>query len=104
MFSPFGIGNFDVLGDGEGFVTLDEAKQLIKDSLVAAKEDGSFDDTKVYRTYEDMISNEPVGREDVLYIIETDDNVHGTRYLWTGSEYEPIQDTITSEDISSIVV
>lgn len=105
MFYPFGLGNFDILGGGEGgYVTKEEAQQMINDSLITAKESGAFDDTKVYDTYQDMISSEPVGREDTLYIITTDDENHGTRYIWTDDGYVPIEDSITGAEISDIVV
>lgn len=107
MIYPFKIGNFDVLGGGGGsedYVTREEARNMINESLNTAKEDGTFDDTKVYETYEDMISAEPVGRQDTLYILTTDDEVHGTRYIWNGSEYTSIEDSLTSSDIQNIVV
>lgn len=103
MGSFFGYGNFDILGEDGGYVTEEEARQMISDALFNAKETGAFDDTKIYSTYEDMISLEPVGRSDVLYILETDDDAHGTRYIWDGSQYVSIQDTLTPDEISDIV-
>lgn len=103
MITPFGFGNFEILGNNSEYVTEDEAKKLIKNALTEAKDSGTFDDTKVYSTYDEMISSEPTGRTDVLYVLTTDDNVHGTRYVWTGSEYEMIQDTLTKGEISDIV-
>ena len=50
-----------------------------------------------------MVASEPVGRKDVLYILITDEEDKGTRYIWDGAQYISIQDTLTVSDLESIV-
>ena len=50
-----------------------------------------------------MVAAEPMGRKDVLYILITDEKDKGTRYIWDGTQYISIQDTLTKSDLESIV-
>lgn len=64
-----------------------------------------FDDTKVYRTYENFPGNseaediEETPREDVLYI----DGSDGRQYIWNGTEYEPLSGVISDSSIEDLV-
>lgn len=113
----FKFGNFDVLSFQAGGISESKVNELIEqnnrnlmiqveqkveDTLTEAQKSGRFDDTKVYNTYADMIASEPKGREDVLYILITDEEDRGTRYIWDGTQYVAIQDTITKDDLATI--
>ena len=114
----FKFGNFDALVFQSGGISeskvnelieknneqiLSKVEQTIGTSFAEAQSSGLFDDTKVYNTYADMIASEPVGRKDVLYILVTDEEDKGTRYVWNGTQYVSIQDTITKSDLENIV-
>ena len=114
----YGYGNFDSLVFQSGGISeskvnelieksnaqlLSQVEQKIEDSFVEAKSSGRFDDTKVYNNYAEMVASEPIGRKDVLYIIITDEEDKGTRYIWDGVQYVSIQDTLTKSDLESIV-
>lgn len=114
----YGYGNFDSLVFQSGVISeskvnelieksnaqlLSQVEQKIEDSFVEAKSSGRFDDTKVYNNYAEMVASEPIGRKDVLYIIITDEEDKGTRYIWDGVQYVSIQDTLTKSDLESIV-
>ena len=59
----------------------------------------NYDDTKIYATYDDMLADEPTGREDVLFFINDEDN---TRYIWNGSEYTAIEGRIGYNQIQGL--
>ena len=114
----FKFGNFDALTFQSGGISeskvneliernneqiLSKVEQKIETSFTEAQSSGLFDDTKVYNTYADMVASEPVGRKDVLYILITDEKDKGTRYIWDGTQYISIQDTLTKSDLESIV-
>ena len=114
----FKFGNFDALVFQSGGISeskvyelieennkkvLSKVEQKIETSFTEAQSSGLFDDTKVYNTYADMVASEPVGRKDVLYILITDEKDKGTRYIWDGTQYISIQDTLTKSDLESIV-
>lgn len=114
----FKFGNFDALTFQSGGISeskvnelieennkkvLSKVEQKIETSFTEAQSSGLFDDTKVYNTYADMVTSEPVGRKDVLYILITDEEDKGTRYIWDGTQYISIQDTLTKSDLKSIV-
>ena len=114
----FKFGNFDALAFQSGGISeskvnelieennkkvLSKVEQKIETSFTEAQSSGLFDDTKVYNTYADMVASEPVGRKDVLYILITDEKDKGTRYIWDGTQYISIQDTLTKSDLESIV-
>ena len=114
----FKFGNFDAIVSQSGGISeskvnelieennkkvLSKVEQKIETSFTEAQSSGLFDDTKVYNTYADMVASEPVGRKDVLYILITDEKDKGTRYIWDGTQYISIQDTLTKSDLESIV-
>ena len=114
----FKFGNFDALVFQSGGISeskvnelieknneqiLSKVEQKIGTSFAEAQSSGFFDDTKVYNTYADMVASEPVGRKDVLYILVIDEEDKGTRYVWDGTQYVSIQDTITKSDLENIV-
>lgn len=114
----FKLGNFDAISFQSGGISESRVNELIKqnnntlmaqveqkveNTLSEAQNSGRFDDTKVYNTYADMIASEPTGRRDVLYILITDEENRGIRYIWDGSQYVSIQDTITKTELESIV-
>ena len=114
----FKFGNFDALAFQSGGISeskvnelieennkkvLSKVEQKIETSCTEDQSSGLFDDTKVYNTYADMVASEPVGRKDVLYILITDEKDKGTRYIWDGTQYISIQDTLTKSDLESIV-
>lgn len=114
----FKFGNFDAIVSQSGGISeskvnelieknneqiLSKVEQKVETSFTEAQSSGLFDDTKVYNTYADMIASEPVGRKDVLYILITDEEDKGTRYIWDGTQYISIQDTLTVSDLESIV-
>ena len=114
----FKFGNFDALTFQSGGISeskvnelieennkkvLSKVEQKIETSFTESQSSGLFDDTKVYNTYADMVASEPVGRKDVLYILITDEKDKGTRYIWDGTQYISIQDTLTKSDLESIV-
>lgn len=114
----FKFGNFDILSSQSSGVSeakvneliernniqiLSQVNQKVEASFKEAQSSGQFDDTKVYNTYADMVASEPIGRKDVLYILVTDEEDKGTRYIWDGSKYILIQDTITISDLRNIV-
>ena len=114
----FKFGNFDALVCQSGGISeskvnelieennkkvLSKVEQKIETSFTEAQSSGLFDDTKVYNTYADMVASEPVGRKDVLYILITNEEDKGTRYIWDGTQYISIQDTLTVSDLESIV-
>ena len=84
----FKFGNFDALVFQSGGISeskvnelieknneqiLSQVEQKIGTSFAEAQSSGLFDDTKVYNTYADMVTSEPMGRKDVLYILITDE-------------------------------
>ena len=114
----FKFGNFDAVVSQSGGISeskvnelieqnnqkiLTQVEQKVEDTFTEAQSSGRFDDTKVYNTYADMIASEPIGRQDVLYILITDEEDKGTRYVWDGTQYVAIQDTITKADLESII-
>ena len=114
----FKFGNFDALAFQSGGISeskvnelieennkkvLSKVEQKIETSFTEAQSSGLFDDTKVYNTYADMVASEPVGRKDVLYILITDEKDKGTRYIWDGTQYISIEDTLTKSDLECIV-
>lgn len=114
----FKYGNFDSLVFQSGGISESRVNELIENnnnkilsqvdsrveaSLTDAQSSGRFDDTKVYTTYAEMVASEPTGRKDVLYILITDEEDRGTRYIWDGVQYVSIQDTLTKSDLESIV-
>ncbi len=112
--SIFSVGNFEVVGSGGGSsgggVNPQEINALINknnneviipaiNSAVSSAAN-SYDDTKIYSTYEDMVGAEAQGKSDTLYIILNPENeTHSTNYIWNGSAYEPISGSISSNDI-----
>lgn len=114
----FRYGNFDSLVFQSGGISeskvneliernnaqiLSQIDQKVEASFTEAQSSGRFDDTKVYNTYADMVASEPTGRKDVLYILVVDEEDRGTRYIWDGTKYVSIQDTLTKSDLESIV-
>lgn len=112
----FKFGNFDAIASQSGIESkvnelieennkfiFSQVEQKMETSFAEAQNSGLFDDTKVYNTYADMVASEPVGRKDVLYILITDEEDKGTRYIWDGTQYISIQDTLTVSDLESIV-
>lgn len=68
------------------------------ETLIDAKTAG-YDDTKVYANYDAMITAEPTGTEDILYITAND----SSQYIWNGSNYELLMDRIADNTIESIL-
>ena len=114
----FKFGNFDAVIYNSGSISessvnelieqnnnkiLTQVEQKVENTLTEAQTSGRFDDTKVYNTYSDMVASEPQGRTDVLYVIITDEEDKGTRYIWDGTQYVSIQDTITKTELENIV-
>ena len=114
----FKFGNFDALVFESGGISeskvnelisknnekiMKQVEQQVENTFTEAQSSGRFDDTKVYKTYADMIASEPQCRKDVLYILITDEEDKGTRYIWDGIQYVSIQDTITKTELESIV-
>lgn len=114
----FRLGNFSEIIESSTGVSEEKVKELIKENntslmgdvdnkitqaLESYRESGAFDDTKVYNTYDDMITKEPVGRTDTLYILRTNEEGRGIQYIWNGTSYEVFLDTITPKEITEIV-
>lgn len=84
-----------------------EVQTMIDNSIAEhqAAAEKIFDDTKVYRTYENFPGNseaediEETPREDVLYI----DGSDGRQYIWNGTEYEPLSGVISNSSIEDLV-
>ena len=71
-------------------------------ALMEAEKTGKLNDTRVFNTYEEMAATE--GTPDTYYIITTDDEEHGTRYVWDSAKgYVVLEDSLTLDDISAIV-
>lgn len=113
----FSIGNFDIGGISEEQVkelinqnnievvqvkiqdAVEDMHDHVADAIEAA--DDIYNDTRIYPTKQYMEHDEPVGKEDVLYIITDEDN---TRYIWDKQEqkYSPIEGRIDNSQISDL--
>jgi len=114
--NSFGYGNFEVIGSGGGGgggMTPQEVKTLINknnDEVIVPAINAAvsssakdYDDTKVYSTYNEMVSASD-GRVDVLYIVLNPDASHpGTRYVWSANDgFSSIESRIDDDSIASI--
>ena len=76
-----------------GGITPGDVQTMI-DNTIDANADG-FDDTKVYAGVSEF---PPIGLDDVLYI----DSNTGNQYIWDGSKYTLLTDSIKEADIMNV--
>ena len=80
-------------------VTVESSVEAV---FVEAEKSGKLNDTRIFSTYEEMAATQ--GTPDTYYIVTTDDEEHGTRYIWDSAKgYVALEDSLTLDDIASIV-